>query len=107
MRRDKPKLRNSGICVFEFVSFGLDWWFMVSLHLQDSDAYWGHEPKLRSPWSAGVLAGVLQLENLAGKDAGAPRFMERASVSATLFLVPLLRFDDAENLLLSPAQSLQ
>ena len=51
---------------------------MESLHLQQSDAHWDHEPKVQSPRSAGVLAGVLQLENLAGKDAGAPKFMGRA-----------------------------
>ena len=53
--------------------------FVGSLHLPPSDAHWDHEPKAQSPWSAGVLAGVLQLENLAGKDAGAPRFMEGGS----------------------------
>ena len=44
-------------------------------HLQQSDAHRDHEPKKFSHWSAGVLAGLLQLVNLAGKDAGAPRFM--------------------------------
>ena len=48
---------------------------MRSLRLQPSDAHWNHEPKVQVPWSAGVLAGVLQLEKLAGQDAGAPTFM--------------------------------
>ena len=60
-------------CVELAPAFGVR--FMGSVQLQPSDAHWGFEPKVQNPWSAGVLTGVLQLENLAGKDAGAPRFI--------------------------------
>ena len=43
--RSKPKLRNSEICVFEFLSFGFAWWFMES-SLFLSDLLTGHEPEM-------------------------------------------------------------